>query len=143
MDPCCSQASSTAVEHQMLCRKSVSSVTFASTVCLGRSEVVARPCCLHRRMRACSRQASFTDCCCYKGRFGGHQAPALCSEGSLRCSGDQYQPRLPLAVRAVLSTPVTDALDAVDQGPLLGLLMGALPPALTRLLGAHRAGVTM
>jgi hypothetical protein len=39
-------------------------------------------------------------------------------------------------MRAVLSTPVTDALDAVDQGPLLGRNMGALPPALTRLLGA-------
>ena len=52
------------------------------------------------------------------------------------------QPRLPLAVRAVLSPPVTAALDAVDQGPLLGLLIGALPPALTRLLGANRAGVT-
>ena len=52
------------------------------------------------------------------------------------------QPRLPLAVRAVLSPPVTAALDAVDQGPLLGLLIGALPPARTRLLGANRAGVT-
>jgi hypothetical protein len=33
-------------------------------------------------------------------------------------------------------------VDAVDQGPMLGLLIGALPPALTRLLGANWAGVT-
>jgi hypothetical protein len=30
----------------------------------------------------------------------------------------------------------------VDQGPMLGLLIGALPPALTRLLGATSAGRT-
>jgi hypothetical protein len=37
-------------------------------------------------------------------------------------------PRLLLAVRTVLSIPVTNALDDVNQCPVLDVLIGVLPP---------------
>jgi hypothetical protein len=49
---------------------------------------------------------------------------------------------LPLQIVQQLPDDVRGALDAAERTPVLGLLIGALPPALTSLLGASRAGVT-
>jgi len=57
---------------------------------------------------------------------------------------DAFVAERPLPVQIVQQLPddVRGALDAVERAPVLGLLIGALPPALTRLLGATWAGRT-
>jgi hypothetical protein len=64
--------------------------------------------------------------------------------GILNRRRDAFVAERPLPVQIVQQLPgdVRGVLDAVERAPVLGLLIGVLPPALTRLLGATWAGRT-